>query len=257
MKPYGRDPNAPAHVRALLDSARGDDLDANRRRRVAMQLGLVPSAGPVVPTNDGASTRRIPGGAAGGAALAALAMIGASLVFVGPLRSPSVPTPPVVVAPVAAAAPAPLATQQPASTNVEPPPAPQAAAVAQVASVDVAALPDARKKPVAAARSEHAAQHEPDPGDLRLEIIALDGVRQASASGRPRAALALLDEYASKFPNGKLREEALVLRIEALHASGDQAAAEKLAHRLLADSPNTPYAARVRAALVTASPEER
>jgi hypothetical protein len=223
-----------------------------------MQLGLAPSAGPPVPISNGAPTRRIPGGAAGGVALAALALIGASLVFVGPLRSPAVPGPTAVVAPVIAAAPAPLPTHEPASMNVEAPPAASAPPVAQVASVDVAALPDART--LAAAPKEPAArpsQREPDTGDLRHEIIALDGVRQASASGRPRAALALLDEYASKFPKGKLREEALVLRIEALHASGDQAAAEKLAHRLLADSPNTPYAARVRAALVTASPEER
>ena len=89
-----------------------------------------------------------------------------------------------------------------------------------------------------------------------MEIAALDGVRRATEGGRPKEALTLLDDYAARFPAGKLREEALVLRIEALHASGDEAGAQRLAQKLLRSSPNTPYAARVRSALAKPSPKK-
>jgi len=179
-----------------------------------------------------------------------------------------------------AVAPAPQPEEPPPSrTNVVAPPTPASteARPARVAAVDVTQLPNVPESAAAAQRTGQrpAAPHDstgstfaasvPSPAapassasgssDLHLEIIALDGVHRAIETGSPREALARLDDYGKRFPTGKLREEATVLRIEALHAGGDRQAAERLAERLLRDSPNTPYVARVRAALVQ-SPRE-
>ena len=41
MKRYQEDPETPTHLRKLLESARGDDLDAKRTQRVAKRMGIV------------------------------------------------------------------------------------------------------------------------------------------------------------------------------------------------------------------------
>ncbi|MBN9167070.1 MAG: hypothetical protein J0I07_39425 [Myxococcales bacterium] len=46
MNRYRHDPNAPSHLRRLMESAGGDDLDARARRRVAERLGIMPMAIP-------------------------------------------------------------------------------------------------------------------------------------------------------------------------------------------------------------------
>ena len=194
------------------------------------------------------------GGAAGYAALSRSITTAPSETSVSvPAVTPANPPPP-RSKPVPAAEPAPSAAAiiVPPSTPAAPPPH-----AAGVGSIDVAQLPDVpaenAPRPSRVPTTDHGpTKPAPESSDLRLEIIALDGVHHALDAARPHEALALLDQYAARFPAGKLREEATVLRIEALHANGDQAAADRLAERLFRDSPNTPYAARVRAALVKA-----
>ena len=262
MTRYRNDPNAPSHLRRLVESAREDGLDADRRRRVAERLGIAPSAeGPPKVDTVKSSKSWL---SFGTASLTAIVLLGGSAVYVGSksspppstsITSPGVPTTDSVPSVTPASAGRSVAGLPPAAVAEV-----ATAAAAAVASIDITALPDVRpssaSKPLRApAPADVAPNVEPGASDLHLEIIALDEVRRAMDAESPREALARLDEYTSRFPEGKLREEATVLRIEALHASGDQAAAESLARRLFRQSPNTPYAARVRAALVSPSRE--
>ena len=91
---------------------------------------------------------------------------------------------------------------------------------------------------------------------LVAEITALDAARTALRAGNAAEALRDLDDYRRDFRHGRLVQEALVLRVEALVASGDKQSAEAIARRFLAKWPASPYAARV-ASLVhsTGTPE--
>ncbi|MDF2697999.1 MAG: hypothetical protein K0S65_6382 [Labilithrix sp.] len=271
MKRYTRDPATPSHLRKLVDSARGDDLEPRRRRRVAERLGILvsPVAQPSEPASHPASSAKS-WVSAKGIALTAVALVGgASYVTFSSSRPP--PQPSAFVAPMSPAAPLEAA---PSARDVAPP-----APASNVAAMGIDALPDSpldlpTARPVRAlaaaetvksgndtARSGRGELDGRSPSNaneanlLRLELAALDAVRRATETGRPREALGRLDAYAAKFPSGKLREEAVVLRIEALHASGERSRAAELARRLLRDSPNTPYAARVQAALESDSRE--
>ncbi len=241
MRRISRDPSAPSHLRRLVESARRDGLDEKRRRRVAERLGLALAVvGPMDAVKVDAPAAAAPWSSVGAIALAMVALAGGSVSYMRVTRSEQAAAP---GGPVANSIAAPPVTVTPASP----------AQADALRATDVSALPDAApeqivSRPRAAKTTSLGAKHV--ASDLRFEIVALDGVRRATESRRPRIALALLDDYAAKYPAGKLREEALVLRIEALHASGDQPAADALARRLLRESPNSPYAARVRAALV-------
>ena len=81
---------------------------------------------------------------------------------------------------------------------------------------------------------------------LAEEVKALGRAKAALSAGNAGQALRELDAHAVEFPNGKLRQEATVTRIEALIASGDRASAERLGQRFLAHGDKSPYAARVR-----------
>jgi hypothetical protein len=150
----------------------------------------------------------------------------------------------------------------PSPVHVEPATAPAetsavpAMSVTALPNVEVAA-PDVRAARTATVAAPRAAAPATEVADLRAELLALDAVRAATDDGRPRKALALLDGYASKYKTGKLREEASVLRIEALAAAGERESARRLADRFLRESPTTIYTARVRAAVARVpSPEQ-
>jgi hypothetical protein len=254
MKRFRHDPNAPSLVRKLVDSARADSFDEDRRRLVAERLGIAPMAGP--PPSGPIRKSSAPGARAlvsvGGVVLTAIVFIGGTVAYVAVNQSPA-ESPRTAVS---LTVPAP-----PPTSLVEPPLAPVAepASTPSMPSMPIGALRDAPSERAPIAKPSPATELGPKggSGDLRLEIAALDRVRRAAEAGRPRDALALLDEYATKFPTGRLHEEALVLRIEALHASGDQAGTVRLGQQLLRNSPNTPYAARVRSVLAKASPQQQ
>jgi hypothetical protein len=108
-----------------------------------------------------------------------------------------------------------------------------------------------------AGRAREAARETGDsPVDRSLgnETRALDRVRESLDAHRPTEALRLLDEYQRNFPQGRLRPEAMVLRLAALVRAGRHGAAEALAGQLLADEAYQTYAPRIRSLLREAKP---
>ena len=81
---------------------------------------------------------------------------------------------------------------------------------------------------------------------LSQEVEALRTAREALGRGDARRCLTAVDAYFAAFPKGHLGAEARVLRIEAMFAAGQKAQAAALASAMLAQSPRSPYAARLR-----------
>jgi hypothetical protein len=84
---------------------------------------------------------------------------------------------------------------------------------------------------------------------LADEVKAIQRAKTALSGGNPGGAIKELDAYRESFPRGRLSQEATVLRIEALAASGNQAAAQKLGEQFLKSNEKSPYAARVKSVL--------
>jgi len=82
---------------------------------------------------------------------------------------------------------------------------------------------------------------------IGVEIEKLDGVRRSLRSNSPADALRQLDGYYRDHPSGVLSQEAALLRIEALAASGNTAGARSAAERFLRDNPKTPHRRRISA----------
>jgi hypothetical protein len=80
---------------------------------------------------------------------------------------------------------------------------------------------------------------------IGLEIEKLDGVRRALRANAPAEALRLLEAYDREHAGGVLAQEAVLLRIEALAAAGNTAAARSVAERFLKDNPKTPHRRRI------------
>jgi hypothetical protein len=132
------------------------------------------------------------------------------------------------------------------------PPSSQAPAV----TVRAPALPESKPLPVVepeVAREQAPAPAKPRPvasvaPDLREEIRLLDQARAAIRAGDGGQALALLGKYARKYPRGQFRQEAQVLRVEALKQSGNQQAAVALGKKFVAAHPESPHVERVERA---------
>jgi hypothetical protein len=121
--------------------------------------------------------------------------------------------------------------------------APQAAAPQAREPVPEPPAPAEASPPVEEKRPARAASGQ---SELREEIRMLDQVRAQIRSGSPKRALVLLATYGERFPKGAFRQEASVLRMEALASSGDKARASALANKFLADHPKSPHVERVR-----------
>jgi TolA-binding protein len=121
--------------------------------------------------------------------------------------------------------------------------------------VKVEAPVTAEPKPVsvselAVAQAEEPAPSKPRPvasvaPDLREEIRLLDQARSAVRAGDGSQALALLAKYARRYPRGQFRQEAQVLRVEALEQSGNKQAAVALGKKFVAAHPESPHVERV------------
>lgn len=84
------------------------------------------------------------------------------------------------------------------------------------------------------------------PSDsLSKELTLIDSARASLLRGDPASALRTLQTYSAQFPNGALRAEATVQRVEALIASGDRASATRVGERFLKRYPDSPYSRRI------------
>jgi TolA-binding protein len=124
-----------------------------------------------------------------------------------------------------------------------------AGAPAPVRDLDVPAAANA-EVPAAVAPAPESKPAAPSQGaqapTLSDEVAALQAARAALAERDASGAITALDHYKSRFPSGRLAQEATVLRIEALMQRGDHAAASTLADRFEASHPHSPYADRIR-----------
>ena len=137
---------------------------------------------------------------------------------------------PVVVQNAAPPAPAPVA---PKTAAVEPVP------------VTVPELPAEAPKVAPSEPAQKEAKYQHPVADIREEIRLLDQARGAVRSGKHAQALRVLAKYDQKFPRGQFRQEAKVLRMEALEGSGESKRAAELAKKFLAEHPNSPHVERV------------
>jgi hypothetical protein len=131
------------------------------------------------------------------------------------------------------------ATAEPVSAR---PRAPEAPAAAEAPS-SVAPPSSATTRAV---RSALPTSAPPEPS-LTAEVEALDEARRALSEGDPERALRSVDAYEKTLHGSRLRDEATILRIEALGRSGQKQAAAKLATEFVANNPNSPLVDRARA----------
>ena len=104
--------------------------------------------------------------------------------------------------------------------------------------------------PVAGGTATHEPRGAAPANSLADELRALDRASSRLSAGNARAALDELDAHERWFKDGALAPEAAVLRIEALAASGDDAAAIQRATAFLAADPDSVQARRVRSVLM-------
>ena len=210
--------------RCLLEAARSECPSPDQQLRMRMALGL-----PVT----GIAATGIKAAAAAWGHAAVLAVVAAGVVGTASSPEPELDrTGPSLVrplnqAPVRAAEPGPVAS----ATDLE--------------ALELAPLDP--PKPAASSRAS-------SPNDLREEIRLLDQARAALKNEAPAEALERLGAYGARFPRGAFRQEAMVLRIEALGRSGDQAGARAMANRFLKEHPESPHAERVVRSVSSASP---
>jgi len=117
--------------------------------------------------------------------------------------------------------------------TVATPPVVEAPASSVVVTVDQTA----RARPAARAA---------EPVSLAQELAALDAARATMARGDSQGALLLLEGYAKTCPQGRLRLEAELLRIDALAKSGQLQVARRRAEAFLRHHPGSVLAARAR-----------
>jgi hypothetical protein len=84
---------------------------------------------------------------------------------------------------------------------------------------------------------------------LREEAAVIDAARELLTLGDAAGALVQLEAYQRRFAGGELREEALLLRIEALVRAGDRTTASAVARHFLKAYPASVHVDRVAALL--------
>jgi len=225
---------------ALLTSARHDGPSAGARQRALVALGIGTGAGVLSAKATAAAGVT---SAARGTALSLLKWVGIGVLggaaTVGVAQTVTTATPQETV-PIVPASTAVRETHRAAAPT--PAVQPSASVPTPTDSTAIRRVMPAVDPPVESARTT-----------LADEVAALDRAREAVAAGQPARALAALDDYGRRFPGGTLAQEAVVLRIEALAASGDKAGASRLGQAFLERNPGSPHAARIRT-LVGASP---
>ena len=220
---------------ALLQSAADDGPAPAALDRELARLGLATAAGTAALTAASGATAKV-----GAASLFSTTLAKVTIVATNALVG--------AAGYVATRAPTPTtATATATATNV---PAPSVATPIGTAPVETASVapapvaPAPAKDHVGARPATSAAVAEELTRTLAAEVALVDRARTLARSS-PGEAMTALEEYARTFPGGTLRDEAAVVRVEALLAAGHRADAERTAQPYLRDRPNTPIARRM------------
>jgi hypothetical protein len=262
--------------RALLGSAHHDVPARGAAARAAAALGIAAIATPVAAAAAAA-------GVAGRAAtfsfakwtiIGALGVAGAgtgTVAYLGANRVAAPPEAAVATAPArgvapAARAPATVLTPAPAPV-VAPPPVPESApsvvgrpalpravatplaAPAPPTPATAAAAPATMPAPAATVSAPAGTAARPGsagPVSIAEEVALVDRARHALRQGRAGEAFDTLSLHQSRWPNGVLATEVLVLRVEAQLRLGQRASAQRDARAFVAVQPNSRYATRLR-----------
>jgi hypothetical protein len=218
LRPWAEE-DATADELSLLEVAR-------RRRALPSQRAAVLSALGVGVATSAASAAGIAGLGTKLVGLTLLVSIGAGVAFLYPRHGA-----PIAKVGPSAAAPTVATSTETAAPSPEPSSAPPEPTLAPAeASAKVVAKP----RPVSAPSSS-----------LSRELQVLKQAHEALARGNPSGALAALDDYHTRFPQGTLGAEETVIRVRALLARGDRARATALAHQFSTAHPDSLYARRV------------
>lgn len=86
----------------------------------------------------------------------------------------------------------------------------------------------------------------PGPSALAAELALLRRARDAIDLHDPEAALQRLAEYARDFPDGQMRQDHSLMRVEALCARGDTPQARAEARAFLHQYPGSPHTTRIQ-----------
>jgi hypothetical protein len=117
--------------------------------------------------------------------------------------------------------------------------------------------PPTPSSPVASHASRAAAPAAPaSSAALADEIAALDHARDLLEGGHAADTLSALADFDRRFPNGALRQEATVTRIEALFKLGRATEGASLVDRFLAAHPASSHAEHLRRLVREAAPSE-
>jgi TolA-binding protein len=208
------DGGGTAFERALLNAVAAERPSRNLHRKMRFGIGLV-GAGAMAKAAS-ANWHQL---ALAGAVVAGLVTGGVIVAEHDAARAPVVQS----------VAPAPVA---PKTEPMEPVP------------VTVPELPTAAPKAAPAEPAHKGGKAQP-VADIGEEIRLLDQARGAVRSGKHAQALRVIARYDQKFPRGQFRQEAKVLRMEALEGSGESRRAAELAKKFLAEHPNSPHVERV------------
>jgi hypothetical protein len=249
----------PHGARARLEAALSPLLaDVAPARPAAVEAGGSPPA--PQPRAETAALTRSALGVRGGV----VGLIGAGIVagIVAALAlSSSEPAPASVPAPELAPALAPVGADPLAASPAPPPaveePAPPSGAPSAEGNsrelTEGAAAPSSsapqRRRPSPSVKLERRAT-------LLEEVRQLDAVRSALQGGALADARRGLQSYAARFPQGELRLEHALLRLELLLAGGERAAAQQLARELLTWPGSERHARRLRV-LASEQPDQR
>lgn len=246
------DEGADEFERELLRAGRRDQMSTRSRAAILASLGV---AAPLpFAVNDPLQTAAASSSAAGKALLAKIAAgtLGALGLATGVYLAQS-PTAPVI---------APTGIEPAAGLTIPAAPSAGLAPAVALPSAPDTSAPDTSARDTSADQdTKLEARLAPKQGtdravrpadSITLELSQIEAARGALRAGDPARSLRLLSEYSQQHPKGSLRTEATVLRIEALSAAGDHAAASRLGKQFLAQSPNGPYARRIRSLLAQA-----
>lgn len=235
----------------VLRAADGDRMSPQSRKAILGALGValppaIPSA-PDVSSLAGASqgvTTGAAGALSGAASKALLGILGVGLVGGASLWGY------VEFANEPGKTPTALAVTANLESADVAPPAQSALPEAAVLEAEPSVIePSAVKSEAATPRIEPKRAAATDGDSLPQEFALIEAAQAALKQNDGRATLRHLEEYRKQFPQGQLRAEARMLRIEGLAATGQRTEAIRLGEATLKASPTGPYSGRLRSLL--------